>query len=131
MRAGRKRTPLSWQSYAPERDDERDAREGLWPRTKLEAMDRKFVERVERAIRSGAEHYPQGSILLDRCTGKTWLLLCIRNDTAGCAFDGLPLPEHSGVRAVAISGVLKSLPSVAGHSWLAPYMPRLRYYARG
>ena len=29
---------------------------------------------------------PQGSILLDRCTGKTWLLLCIRNDTAGCAF---------------------------------------------
>jgi hypothetical protein len=62
MRAGRKRTPLSWQSYAPERDDERDAREGLWPRAKLEAMDRKFVERVERAIRSGAEHYPQGSI---------------------------------------------------------------------
>src|SRR5262245_26580386 len=26
---------------------------------------------------------PQGSILLDRCTGKTWLLLCIRNDDAG------------------------------------------------
>jgi hypothetical protein len=32
---------------------------------------------------------PQGSILLDRCTGKTWLLLCIRNDTAGVDFDGL------------------------------------------
>jgi hypothetical protein len=28
---------------------------------------------------------PQGSILLDRCTGKTWLLLCIRSDNAGCA----------------------------------------------
>jgi hypothetical protein len=33
---------------------------------------------------------PQGSILLDRCTGKTWLLLCIRNDTAGCAFRWAP-----------------------------------------
>jgi hypothetical protein len=78
---------------------------------------------AERSITLRAQSRP--------CTGKTWLLLCIRNDTAGCAFDGLPLPEHSGVRAVAISGVLKSLPSVAGHSWLAPYMPRLRYYARG
>ena len=36
---------------------------------------------------------PQGSILLDRCTGKTWLLLCIRNDTAGCAFQWAPIPN--------------------------------------
>jgi hypothetical protein len=36
---------------------------------------------------------PQGSILLDRCTGKTWLLLCIRNDTAGCAFQWAPIPD--------------------------------------
>jgi hypothetical protein len=36
---------------------------------------------------------PQGSILLDRCTGKTWLLLCIRNDTAGCAFRWAPIPD--------------------------------------
>src|SRR5262245_48919187 len=35
----------------------------------------------------------QGSILLDRCTGKTWLLLCIRNDTAGCAFRWAPIPD--------------------------------------
>src|SRR5262249_37942248 len=36
---------------------------------------------------------PQGSILLDRCNGKTWLLLCIRNDTAGCAFQWAPIPD--------------------------------------
>jgi hypothetical protein len=36
---------------------------------------------------------PQGSILLDRCTGKTWLLLCIRNDSAGCAFRWAPIPD--------------------------------------
>ena len=36
---------------------------------------------------------PQGSILLDRCTGKTWLLLCIRNDTAGCAFQWARIPD--------------------------------------
>jgi hypothetical protein len=36
---------------------------------------------------------PQGSILLNRCTGKTWLLLCIRNDTAGCAFQWAPIQE--------------------------------------
>ena len=36
---------------------------------------------------------PQGSILLDRCTGKMWLLLCIRNDTAGCAFRWAPIPD--------------------------------------
>ena len=36
---------------------------------------------------------PQGSILLDRCTGKTWLLLCIRNDSAGCAFQWAPIPD--------------------------------------
>ena len=36
---------------------------------------------------------PQGSILLDRCSGKTWLLLCIRNDNAGCAFRGAPIPD--------------------------------------
>jgi hypothetical protein len=36
---------------------------------------------------------PQGSILLDRCTGKTWLLLCIRNDNAGCAFRWAPIPD--------------------------------------
>ena len=36
---------------------------------------------------------PSGSILLDRCTGKTWLLLCIRNDTAGCAFRWAPIPD--------------------------------------
>src|SRR5262249_7487311 len=36
---------------------------------------------------------PQGPILLARCTGKTWLLLCIRNDTAGCAFQWAPIPN--------------------------------------
>ena len=36
---------------------------------------------------------PQGSILLDRCTGKTWLLPCMRNDTAGCAFRWAPIPD--------------------------------------
>ena len=36
---------------------------------------------------------PQGSILLGRCTGKAWLLLCIRNDTAGCAFRWAPIPD--------------------------------------
>ena len=36
---------------------------------------------------------PQGSILLDRCTGKTWLLLCVRNDSAGCAFQWAPIPD--------------------------------------
>jgi hypothetical protein len=36
---------------------------------------------------------PQGSILLDRCTGKTWLLLCIRNDTVGCAFQWARIPD--------------------------------------
>ena len=36
---------------------------------------------------------PQGSILLDRCTGKTWLLLWIRNDNAGCAFRWAPIPD--------------------------------------
>src|SRR5262249_58726529 len=36
---------------------------------------------------------PQGSTLLDRCIGKTWLLLCIRNDTAGCAFRWAPIPD--------------------------------------
>ena len=36
---------------------------------------------------------PQGSILLDRCTGKTWLLFCIRNETAGCAFQWAPIPD--------------------------------------
>jgi hypothetical protein len=36
---------------------------------------------------------PQGSILLDRCSGKTWLLLCIRNDNAGCAFRWAPIPD--------------------------------------
>ena len=35
----------------------------------------------------------QGSILLDRCTGKTWLLLYIRNDTAGCAFQWARIPD--------------------------------------
>ena len=38
-------------------------------------------------------HSTQGSILLNRCTGKTWLLLCIRNDTAGCAFRWAPIPD--------------------------------------
>jgi hypothetical protein len=36
---------------------------------------------------------PQGSILLNSCTGKTWLLLCIRNDSAGCAFRWAPIPD--------------------------------------
>jgi hypothetical protein len=36
---------------------------------------------------------PQGSILLDRCTGKTWLLLCIRNETAGCSFQWARIPD--------------------------------------
>jgi hypothetical protein len=40
-----------------------------------------------------AQGNPQGSILLDRCTGKTWLLLCIRNETAGCAFQWAPIPD--------------------------------------
>jgi hypothetical protein len=40
-----------------------------------------------------AQGNPQGSILLDRCTGKTWLLLCIRNDSAGCAFRWAPIPD--------------------------------------
>jgi hypothetical protein len=40
-----------------------------------------------------AQGNPQGSILLDRCTGKTWLLLCIRNDNVGCAFQWAPIPD--------------------------------------
>jgi hypothetical protein len=36
---------------------------------------------------------PQGSILLNRCTGKAWLLLCIRNDAAGCAFQWARIPD--------------------------------------
>jgi hypothetical protein len=88
VRAGRKRTPLSWQSYVPEREDERDAGEGLWPRAKLEAMDRKFVERVERAIRSGASI----TLRAQFCStiAQAWLLLCIRNDTAGWLSMGSP-----------------------------------------
>jgi hypothetical protein len=35
---------------------ESDARIGAWPRAKLEAMDRRFVERLERAIARGEEH---------------------------------------------------------------------------
>jgi len=40
-----------------------------------------------------AQGNPQGSILLDRCTGKTWLLLCIRNESVGCAFQWAPIPD--------------------------------------
>src|SRR5262249_35853237 len=44
---------------------------------------------------------PQGSVLLDRCTGKTWLLLCIRK---AVRFDGLPYrtrPSPPGGRSGA------------------------------
>jgi hypothetical protein len=32
-----------------------DARDGLWPREKLERMDARFIQRVEKAIASGQE----------------------------------------------------------------------------
>src|SRR5262249_16631947 len=35
---------------------------------------------------------PQASILPARCPGKTWLLLCKRNDPAGCALRWAPIP---------------------------------------
>jgi hypothetical protein len=35
-----------------------DRQEGQWSRTRLEAMDRKFVESVECAIRTGRERPP-------------------------------------------------------------------------
>ena len=50
MRAGRKRTPLSWITYT--KDDvehESDERENLWSQRQLEAMDQKFCRAVERA----------------------------------------------------------------------------------
>jgi hypothetical protein len=43
-------------------------------------------------MRHSTQGNPQGSILLNRCTGKTCLLHCIRNDTAGCAFQWAPSP---------------------------------------
>jgi hypothetical protein len=36
-------------------DPEPDDAQGTWPREQLEAMDRRFVERVERAIKRGEE----------------------------------------------------------------------------
>jgi hypothetical protein len=39
-----------------EQPQEADARVGCWPQYELEAMDRKFVQRVERAIARGQEH---------------------------------------------------------------------------
>jgi hypothetical protein len=37
---------------SPEPGDEQD---GAWPRERLEAMDARFVERLERAIATGSE----------------------------------------------------------------------------
>jgi hypothetical protein len=36
-------------------DPEPDDAQGTWPREQLEAMDRRFVERVERAFENGSE----------------------------------------------------------------------------
>jgi hypothetical protein len=52
MRAGRKRTLLSWTTYTKgEVEHAGDAREGLWSHAQLEAMDQKFCRAVERAFR--------------------------------------------------------------------------------
>jgi hypothetical protein len=57
---------------------------------------------------------PQGSILLDRCTGKTWLLLCIRNDTAGCAFQWAPIPDATEPAAAGRTSPPAASPPAAG-----------------
>jgi hypothetical protein len=36
-----------------------DGREGLWSRARLEQMDARFVQRVERAIARGDERLPE------------------------------------------------------------------------
>jgi hypothetical protein len=41
-------------------DPEPDDAQGTWPREQLEAMDRRFVARVERAIRHGRERRQSG-----------------------------------------------------------------------
>jgi hypothetical protein len=67
MAGGRPRTLLSWTSYfkdEPEHPD--DARDGLWSRARLEAMDRKFVARLERAIERGEEHAPTSTSARER-----------------------------------------------------------------
>ena len=57
---------------------------------------------------------PQGSILLDRCNGKTWLLLCIRNDTAGCAFQWAPIPDATEPAAAGRTSPPTASPPAAG-----------------
>jgi hypothetical protein len=61
-----------------------------------------------------AQGNPQGSILLDRCTGKTWLLLCIRNDTAGCAFQWAPIPDATEPAAAGRTSPPAASPPAAG-----------------
>jgi hypothetical protein len=56
MRAGRKRTLLSWTTYTKgEVEHAGDAREGLWSHAQLEAMDQKFCRAVELAFAGRVE----------------------------------------------------------------------------
>jgi hypothetical protein len=61
-----------------------------------------------------AQGNPQGSILLNRCTGKTWLLLSIRNDTAGCAFQWAPIPDAAEPAAAGGTSPPAASPPAAG-----------------
>jgi hypothetical protein len=66
MRAGRKRTLLSWTTYTKgEVEHAGDAREGLWSHAQLEAMDQKFCRAVERAFAGRVELIviPDASVL--------------------------------------------------------------------
>src|SRR5262249_5054977 len=45
-----------------------------------------------------ARRAPLRAHLLARSPGKRWLLLCIRNDTAGCAFQWAPIPGRTRAR---------------------------------
>jgi hypothetical protein len=68
-------------------------------------------------ISHSAQGNPQGSILLDRCTGKTWLLLCIRNETAGCAFQWAPIPDATEPATAGRTSAPAASPPAAGEQW--------------
>ena len=54
--AGRPRSLTAWRGYfEDEPAHANDAQVGNWSRARLEAMDRKFVARLERAIERGKE----------------------------------------------------------------------------
>jgi hypothetical protein len=82
--------PKRWELYfhdcPPQRGDER----ATWSRARLLAMDRRFVERMKRAIANGKER-PQGEMSRvkgSRCAGNSCRLPSIPTDSCHSGASG-------------------------------------------